>query len=108
MLLFTSGHMFNHIRKTPYVQGDGKGGLAYFANGFSNQFGLESQIVAAIYGVLAFATISLALKVPRIADAKAQQFAVILWSAVLLCMYSYLLSVFRQKNGGYQFWLPPF
>ncbi|KAF2123405.1 hypothetical protein P153DRAFT_371724 [Dothidotthia symphoricarpi CBS 119687] len=108
VLLFTSGHMFNHIRKTPYVSGDGKGGISYFAGGFSNQFGLESQIIAAIYGVLAFATISLALKVPRIADAKTQQFAVFLWSAVLLCMYSFLLSVFRTKNGGYQFWLPPF
>ena len=108
VLLFTSGHMFNHIRKTPYVAGDGKGGINYFAGGFSNQFGLESQIVAAIYGVLAFATISLALKVPRIRDSRAQQFAVILWSAVLLCMYSFLLSVFRMKNGGYRFWLPPF
>ncbi|KAJ4375081.1 oligosaccharyl transferase subunit ost3/OST6 [Neocucurbitaria cava] len=108
VLLFTSGHMFNHIRKTPYVSGDGKGGISYFAGGFSNQFGLESQIVAAIYGVLAFATISLALKVPRIADARAQQFAVFLWSGVLLCMYSFLLSVFRTKNSGYQFWLPPF
>ncbi|KAH7091260.1 hypothetical protein FB567DRAFT_518298 [Paraphoma chrysanthemicola] len=108
VLLFTSGHMFNHIRKTPYVSGDGKGGITYFAGGFSNQFGLESQIIAAIYGVLAFATISLALKVPRIADARAQQFAVFLWSGILLCMYSFLLSVFRVKNSGYQFWLPPF
>lgn len=48
ILLFTSGHMFNHIRKVPYVSGDGKGGLSYFAGGFSNQFGLETQIVAAI------------------------------------------------------------
>ncbi|KAI8938774.1 hypothetical protein NX059_004638 [Plenodomus lindquistii] len=108
VLLFTSGHMFNHIRKTPYVAGDGKGGINYFAGGFQNQFGLESQIVAAMYGVLAFATISLALKVPRIKDARAQQLAVFLWSGVLLCMYSFLLSVFRKKNGGYQFWLPPF
>ncbi|KAF2477881.1 uncharacterized protein BDR25DRAFT_250224 [Lindgomyces ingoldianus] len=108
VLLFTSGHMFNHIRKVPYVSGDGKGGISYFAGGFSNQFGLESQIVAAIYGVLSFATISLALKVPRIADPRAQQFAVFLWSGVVLCMYSFLLSVFRMKNGGYTFWLPPF
>ncbi|KAF2786991.1 hypothetical protein K505DRAFT_288716 [Melanomma pulvis-pyrius CBS 109.77] len=108
VLLFTSGHMFNHIRKVQYAGGDGKGGISYFAGGFSNQFGLESQIVAAIYGVLSFATISLALKVPRIADARAQQFAVFLWSGVLLCMYSFLLSVFRMKNGGYTFWLPPF
>lgn len=48
VLLFTSGHMFNHIRKVPYVAGDGKGGVSYFAGGFQNQFGLETQIVAAI------------------------------------------------------------
>lgn len=48
ILLFTSGHMFNHIRKVPYVVGDGRGGISYFAGGFSNQFGMETQIVAAI------------------------------------------------------------
>jgi len=108
VLLFTSGHMFNHIRKVPYVAGDGKGGVSYFAGGFSNQFGLESQIIAAIYGVLSFATIALALKSPRIIDAKTQQVSVIIWGMVVLGMYSFLLSVFRTKNGGYPFFLPPF
>ncbi|WPH00305.1 Hypothetical protein R9X50_00313000 [Acrodontium crateriforme] len=108
VLLFTSGHMFNHIRKVPYVAGDGKGGISYFAGGFQNQFGLETQIVAGMYGILAFATISLALKVPRIADPRAQQIAVFVWGGVILGMYSFLLSVFRIKNGGYPFWLPPF
>ena len=48
ILLFISGHMFNHIRKVPYVSGDGQGGISYFAGGFQNQFGLETQIVAAL------------------------------------------------------------
>lgn len=48
ILLFTSGHMFNHIRNVPYVAGDGKGGISYFASGFQNQYGLETQIVAAM------------------------------------------------------------
>ena len=48
VLLFTSGHMFNHIRNVPYVSGDGNCGLSYFAGGFQNQFGLETQIVAAM------------------------------------------------------------
>jgi oligosaccharyltransferase complex subunit gamma len=48
ILLFTSGHMYNHIRKVPYVAGDGRGGISYFAGGFQNQFGLETQIVAAL------------------------------------------------------------
>ncbi|KAG6989814.1 hypothetical protein G7Y79_00064g094370 [Physcia stellaris] len=108
ILLFTSGHMFNHIRKVPYVAGDGKGGISYFAGGFSNQFGLETQIVAAMYGILSFATIALALKVPRMVDAKSQQMAVILWGSVMFLQYSFLLSVFRIKNGGYPFHLPPF
>lgn len=46
VLLFTSGHMFNHIRKVPYVSGNGRGGVQYFAGGFSNQYGMETQIVA--------------------------------------------------------------
>ena len=48
ILLFTSGHMFNHIRKVPYVIGDGKGGISYFAGGFTNQFGMETQVIAAV------------------------------------------------------------
>lgn len=130
ILLFTSGHMFNHIRRVPYVVGDGKGGISYFAGGFSTQFGMETQIVAAICefsalykcvlssmltqinnlsdAILSFATIALAMKVPRMADAKAQQMAVVIWGVVLLGMYSFLLSIFKAKNAGYPFFLPPF
>ncbi|KAL5332676.1 hypothetical protein BJX70DRAFT_383492 [Aspergillus crustosus] len=108
ILLFTSGHMFNHIRKVPYVVGDGRGGISYFAGGFSNQFGMETQIIAAMYAVLSFSAIALAMKVPRIVDKKSQQVAVIIWGVALLGTYSFLLSVFRAKNGGYPFFLPPF
>lgn len=48
ILLFTSGHMFNQIRKVPYVAGDGRGGISYFAGGFQSQYGLETQIIAFI------------------------------------------------------------
>lgn len=108
ILVFTSGHMFNQIRKVPYVAGDGRGGISYFAGGFQNQYGLESQIVGAMYGVLALASIALIMKVPRIADPKSQQVAVIVWGGILFVMYSFLLSIFRIKNGGYPFSLPPF
>lgn len=100
--------MFNHIRRVPYVASDGHGGISYFAGGFQNQFGLETQIVAAIYGVLAFSIITLAVKVPRIQDERAQLVAGLAWAAVLFVVYSALLNVFRFKNGGYPFWLPPF
>ncbi|MCJ1310837.1 oligosaccharyl transferase subunit ost3/OST6 [Agyrium rufum] len=108
ILLFTSGHMFNHIRGVPYISGNGKGGITYFAGGFQNQFGMETQIIAAMYGILSFATIALALKVPRMSDPKSQQFAVIAWALIMFVMYSFLLSVFKIKNGSYPFSLPPF
>jgi oligosaccharyltransferase complex subunit gamma len=108
ILLFISGHMFNHIRKVPYVTGDGRGGINYIVPGFQQQLGLETQIVAALYGVLSFCVITLAIKVPRIADAKTQQVAVIGFGGLLFLVYSFLLSVFRVKNGGYPFSLPPF
>jgi len=107
ILLFTSGHMFNHIRGVPYVVNDGRGGVSYIAGGFSNQFGMETQIVALVYAVLAFAAISLGLKMPRIEDPGRQKIAVWLWNAVLLVAFSFLMSLFRQKNSGYPFYLPP-
>ena len=66
----------------------------------SNTFRLDA--------VLSFATIALALKVPRMEDVKGQQLAVLIWATVLFGTYSFLLSVFKAKNGGYPFFLPPF
>ncbi|KAF8251164.1 hypothetical protein K440DRAFT_579679 [Wilcoxina mikolae CBS 423.85] len=107
ILLFTSGHMFNHIRSVPYVANNGKGGISYVAGGFSNQYGLETQIVAVTYAILAFCVIALAMKMPRIEDPARQKVAIWLWNAILLCTFSFLLSLFRMKNSGYPFKLPP-
>jgi len=41
-------------------------------------------------------------------DPKTQGIAVIAWGGVMLVMYSFLLSVFRIKNAGYPYSLPPF
>lgn len=65
ILLFTSGHMFNHIRKVPYVVNNGRGGVSYLAGGFSNQYGLETQIVAVI---CTFSILSTCFYFPRLID----------------------------------------
>ncbi|EPS37941.1 hypothetical protein H072_8343 [Dactylellina haptotyla CBS 200.50] len=107
VLLFTSGHMFNHIRKVPYVVQGRNGGVSYIAGGFSNQFGLETQIVAVVYAVLAFSSIALCLKMPRIENSGKQKIAVMAWNLVLLVLFSFLMSIFKMKNGSYPFFLPP-
>jgi oligosaccharyltransferase complex subunit gamma len=108
ILLLNGGHMYSQIRQVPYIVGDGRGGISYFAAGFQSQYGVEAHIVTFIYGILCFATISLALKAPRTRDQHWQQVSIIVWGLVMAIVYSYLLSVFRMKNGGYPFRLPPF
>ena len=59
-------------------------------------------------GILSFATIALVTIVPRKTDVKSQQLAVLLFGGLLFGMYGFLMSIFRVKNGGYPFFLPPF
>lgn len=59
-------------------------------------------------GLLALSALALADKVPRIANPKLQGAAVLAWGGFMLVAYSILLSIFRVKNGGYPFSLPPF
>ncbi|KAF5094744.1 hypothetical protein D0Z00_003409 [Geotrichum galactomycetum] len=105
VLLFTAGHMYNAIRKVPYVAGDGQGGIAYFVGGHSNQVAIETQIVAMLYAVLSFSTVMLVTKVPALKDPKKQLLLVVALSAVIFFAYSFLIAKFHIKNGGYPFWL---
>lgn len=105
VLLFTAGHMFNAIRKTPYVAGDGHGGVAYFIGGHSQQVAIETQIIAITYAVLAFSTIMLITKVPGLKSPQTQLLLVVFLSAVIFVAYSFLISKFHVKNGGYPLWL---
>jgi oligosaccharyltransferase complex subunit gamma len=41
-------------------------------------------------------------------DPRAQGVALFAWGGILFVVYSLLLSIFRQKNPGYPFSLPPF
>lgn len=48
------------------------------------------------------------MKMPRMTDPSRQQIAIWVWNVLLLCVFSFLLNLFRMKNGGYPFRLPPF
>ncbi|KAI8065484.1 hypothetical protein BC940DRAFT_304227 [Gongronella butleri] len=105
VLIMTSGHMFNRIRNTPYAHTGPTGQLNYVAQGFTSQFGIETQIVASMYGVLSFAVIAMAKSVPRLEDKVRQRVGVYIWITCFFVIFSCLLSFFRIKNGGYPFQL---
>lgn len=98
MIMFTSGHMWNSIRGAPYVAAGPGGRPEYFAGGFQNQYGVETQIVAAIYSLLAFSFIALTVLVPAQRDPTRQRAGVYVWSAIFLVTFSLLFYIFRTKK----------
>lgn len=95
--------MFNTIRKVPYIAGDGKGGVTYFVPGHQNQIGIETQIIAGAYAIMAFSTILLVTKVPVLKNDQAQNIAVVLFTLITFLGMSFVISKFQIKNGGYPY-----
>lgn len=103
MIVFTSGQMWNSIRGAPYVAMGQNGKPEYFAGGFQSQYGVETQIVAAIYSLLAFSFIALTVLVPAQRDPTRQRAGVYVWSVIFLGTFSLLFYIFRIKNPSYPF-----
>ncbi|RHZ79653.1 hypothetical protein Glove_143g12 [Diversispora epigaea] len=102
ILMMISGHMWNHIRSPPYVMSN-NGQISYIASGFSNQLGMESQIVAMMYAICASSMCYLMFHVPKIEDSTKQRFGIYLWTGILVGTFSFIFALFRIKNPGYPF-----
>ncbi|KAI9493591.1 hypothetical protein BDB00DRAFT_822688 [Zychaea mexicana] len=103
ILIMTSGHMWNQIRNPPYVMPGAGGKMNFVAGGFQQQLGLESRVVAATYGILAMATVALAVYVPKMKDKTPQRISAYIWTMCILIVFSALMNLFRIKNGAYPF-----
>ena len=64
---------------------------------------LHSPGLLMIDGLLAFTTIALIQKAPTIREPSTQLIVIFIWAAGILFIYSFLIYVFRIKNGGYPF-----
>ncbi|KAI9337187.1 hypothetical protein BD770DRAFT_401312 [Pilaira anomala] len=102
VLTMTSGYMWNRIRTPPFLMPGKNGEVNYIASGFSSQLGVESQIIASVYGVLGFSILALIKSVPQL-DQTSQRLGVYIWMACIIFIFSCLLAIFRIKNGGYPF-----
>ncbi|KAG2216651.1 hypothetical protein INT45_010791 [Circinella minor] len=103
ILIMTSGHMWNQIRKPPYVMPGPGGKMNFVAGGFQQQLGLESRVVGATYGLLAMATICLIVFVPKMKQKTNQRISAYIWVLCILIVFSALMNLFRIKNGAYPF-----
>ncbi|KAF9342901.1 oligosaccharyl transferase subunit ost3/OST6 [Mortierella sp. AD094] len=105
IFIMISGHMWNQIRNPPYTVPGRDGQPGFIAQGFQNQLGLETQIVAVLYAVLTGSVISLIGVVPRIENPSMQRMAVWLSMGLFAFMFSVLIQIFRVKNPSYPFTL---
>ncbi|KAH8919351.1 hypothetical protein BT69DRAFT_1246530 [Atractiella rhizophila] len=103
ILQMVAGHMWNQIRHPPYFTPTRDGSINYIAGGYSNQFGVETHIVSALYGCLAFTCYTLAITLPKIPDRTRQRVGIYLWTLILMMMFGVLMQLFRKKNPGYPF-----
>ncbi|KAI8978933.1 hypothetical protein BDB01DRAFT_798625 [Pilobolus umbonatus] len=103
ILTMTSGYMWNRIRTPPHIMRDQKGQPNFIANGFSQQFGVEQQIVASIYAILSFSIVGLMKSATQFEDKSRQRISIYLWMTCILFTFSCLIALFRVKNGGYPF-----
>jgi len=98
-LVMTSGYMFTRIRGMPNTSPDG----SWIAQGFQTQYGQETTVVAALYGLLSASFLMLTLVAPLQTSPTRQRIQVYLWSGIIFVLFSILVSFFRVKNRGYPF-----
>ncbi len=113
-LIMTSGFMFVRIRNVPYVSRTQNGRTQWVAGGAQNQYGMETQVVAAICrgilishlqrftivldALLSFSCISLIVLVPRIPSKTRQTAAIYIWSGVAVLVLAILMGIFKLKS----------
>jgi oligosaccharyltransferase complex subunit gamma len=105
VLIGTTGHMWVKIKQAPYVQATREGGINWIAGGYSNQLGLEGQIMALLYGACGFCIIVLTVFIPAQSSPFKQRVGTLLWVGFLVALFSIIIRIFRIKNGGYPFGL---
>ncbi|GEQ67278.1 hypothetical protein JCM33374_g942 [Metschnikowia sp. JCM 33374] len=102
ILLFLAGYMFNQIRGTPFVRENGRD-VEYIAPGPQMQYGLETQVISTLYGLLGLSFVILAARVSKISNPKVQFLATVIVCGGLYVLYGMFLNVFSFKYGGYPF-----
>ena len=103
VLLFTTGFMFNKIRLTPYVIEHPDGRTEYFMPGQQTQLGVETQIMSFVYGLLSILVIVLIKRAPEIKTPSVNLVLVVIVSALIFALFSFLLSIFGLKAGGFPY-----
>jgi len=102
-LVMTSGQMWNHIRGPPFMQKTREGGVAYIHGSSQGQFIVETYLVAGLYSCVTLGMILITLAAKGKEDVSKRRVMSIIGIGMVAVFFSLLLSVFRNKAGGYPY-----
>jgi len=101
-IIFPSGIMFVRIRGSPWVS-NRNGQQQWMAGGYQSQYGMEVQVISAIYLAAAFSYTALIFLVPRISSPSKQRLGIYIWCTLSVVLLAILLYFLRIKNPAYPF-----
>ncbi|KAI9294338.1 hypothetical protein K502DRAFT_317116 [Neoconidiobolus thromboides FSU 785] len=103
ILSMSSGQMWNSIRQPAYSRMARNGAIQWYASGFQEQYGLESHVIAFIYGIATFAVIYIGRTTPTISNQWLQSLLTIAFLVILVGSILFLMGIFKLKFSLYPF-----
>jgi len=103
VLVMTSGQMWNHIRGPPFIHKTREGAVAYIHGSSQGQFVVETYLVAMLYGCVTLGMILMTVAAKSKEDSSKRRIMALIGLGMVSIFFSLLLSVFRNKAGGYPY-----
>jgi len=103
ILTMLSGQMWNSITGANFAEYDPDGSVKWFSSGFQQQYGLESQVVAVVYGLATLAFIQLGTGALKIKNPTQQSIVASLLIFTFLACITFIVTLFRRKFPPYPY-----
>jgi len=103
LLTTLSGQMWNSIRGASFAKYKRDGSVEWFSEGFQQQYGFESQIVAVAYGLATLAFIQLGIGAPKIKNPTLQSIVASLLIFIFLTCITFIVTLFKRKFPPYPY-----
>jgi len=103
VFVMISGQMWNHIRGPPLMQKTRDGNVAYIHGSSQGQFVAETYIVGMMYACVSLGMVMVTWAANSKEDGTKRRVVTMLGIGMVAVFFSLLLSVFRNKAGGYPY-----
>jgi len=102
-LTMISGQMWNHIRGPPLMHRNQQGIITYIHNSSQGQFIIETYIIIILNTILVFGAVIMTDSYTKKTDSKTRKIMTVGGLALVVFLFSVILSIFKSKAHGYPY-----